>query len=267
MKFIDLSVPIDERNPEVHLTRIKRIAHRDGVTHLNKVLQGKTLFGTILCLLGKRLIKHTHLPDGEFLSLEMISCSVHTGTHVDAPFHFGSKCEGERSPYIEDLPLEWFFNDGVVLDLTHKNPPDIITDHDIEAAFAKINYSPKPLDIVLLRTGADKYFGTEEYMRQYCGVSPTAIEWLLNRGVCVIGIDAPGFDRPYAAMIDDFSRRGDSSVLWPAHFCGRKRKYAHIERLANLEMLPQPYGFKVVCFPILIKKVGASFTRVIAIIP
>jgi len=81
-----------------------------------------------------------------------------------------------------------------------------------------------------------------------------------------MGIDALGFDRPYPAMLKDFLAEKDKAVLWPAHFCGRRREYAHIERLANLDKLPKPFGFKVACFPVNIRDAGASFTRVVAVI-
>ncbi len=266
MRFIDLSLSIDERNPEAHPIRIERLAHKKGIEHLNWIMMRKSLKGIISYLFGKRIIRPADLPEREFLSLEMVYCSVHTGTHVDAPFHFGTRCAGKQSRKIEDLPLDWFYQDGVVLDLRHKQPAEAITQRDLSAALDKINYKLKPKDIVLLHTGADKYFGTKDYMNKFCGVSPGAIEWLWEQGINVIGIDASGFDRPYPAMFKDFLSTGDKTVLWPAHFCGRKRESAHIERLANLDKLPQASGFKVACFPIRIKDAGASFARVVAIV-
>jgi kynurenine formamidase len=266
MQFIDLSLAIDQKNPEAHPLRIERLAHNKGIQHLNWIMMRKTLKGLLRFLLGKRIIKPADLPDQEFLSLEMVYCSVHTGTHIDAPFHFGTKCAGLPARRINDLPLEWFYGDGVVLDLTSKRPAEAISKDDVQEALKVIDYQLKPGDIVLLHTGADKYFGTPEYMTKFCGVSCAAIEWLTEQGIKVIGIDALGFDRPYPAMIKDFLSKQDKSVLWPAHFCGRKKEYAHIERLANLDKLPKPIGFKVVCFPVKIRDAGASFTRVVAIV-
>ena len=40
------------------------------------------------------------------------------------------------------------------------------------------------------------------------------------RSMAVIGIDAFGFDRPFAAMAEDFRRTGDGRYIWPAHFAG-----------------------------------------------
>jgi kynurenine formamidase len=266
MQFIDLSLPIDETNPEAHPIRIERLNHKKGIAHLNWMMMHKSLAGVIAYLFGKRVIQPSDLSDQEFLSLEMVYCSVHTGTHVDAPFHFGNQCEGKVAKKISELPLDWFFHDGVVLDLAHKRPAEAIAQEDLIAALKKINYSLKPKDIVLLRTGADKYFGTKDYAVKFPGVSAAAIAWLLSQGIKVIGIDALGFDRPYPAMFKDFLTKKDKSVLWPAHFFGRNQEYAHIERLANLDKLPKPFGFQVACFPVKIKDAGASFARVVAII-
>ena len=44
MRFIDLSLPIDENNPEAHPIRIERLTHRKGIEHLT---------GTVTHLPGK----------------------------------------------------------------------------------------------------------------------------------------------------------------------------------------------------------------------
>lgn len=265
MRIIDLSLPIDERSPEVHPFAIERLGHKAGVRHLNWVMLKRTFWGKISFLLGKRIIKPKDLPDEEFLSLETVHCPVHIGTHLDYSFHYGTKSEGRPSKTINELPLEWCLSDGVVLNFTYKKPGEVISQEDVEIALKQTSYKLKANDIVLLHTGADKYFGTKEYLSNYPGVSPEAIEFILDRGIKILGIDALGFDRPYKFMMQDFLRTHDAKYLWPAHFFGRIREYAHIERLTNLDKLPY-FGFKLACFPIKIKDVGASWSRVVAIV-
>lgn len=262
--IIDLSLPIDERAPEVHPFGIERLGHKEGVRHLNWMMMKKTFWGKASFLLGKRIIKPRELPDEEFLSLETVHCPVHIGTHIDFSYHYGTKSEGRASKSINELPLEWCFSDAVVLDFTSKGAGQVITREDAQAALKKINYSIKPNDIVLLRTGADRFFGTMDYLNNYPGVSPEAIEFILDKKVNIIGVDTLGFDRPYKFMLEDFRRTKDAAYLWPAHFFGRKREYAHIERLTNLDKLP-PFGFKVQCFPIKILDCGAAWARVVAL--
>ncbi|TAM40204.1 cyclase family protein [bacterium] len=265
MKIIDLSLPIDEKAFEVHKVCIERVSHKAGVEKFNRVIMGKTLAGKLKYALGKRIVKKEDLPDEEFLSLETVHAPVHIGTHLDYSFHYGTHSEGRSSKTAEEIPLEYCYQDGVKLDLSHKKPNEVIKAEDIKLALEKINYQLKPLDIILLRTGADKLYGGPRYFSDYPGVDISAIDYLLDKGIKIFGVDTMGIDRPYRFMLKEFLETKDPKKLYPAHFYGRKREFIHIERLANLENLPG-YGFKVVCFPIRIKNTGAAWARVVAII-
>ena len=263
IKIVDLSLPIDEKAFEVHHVDIERITHKAGVEKFNRVLMGKTLLGKIKYLLGQRIVKKEDLPDEEFLSLEIVHAPVHIGTHLDYSFHYGSKSENRTSKTAEEIPLEWCYADGVKLDMRHKKPNKTITKVDIEEALKKINYTLKPGDIVLLQTGADKLYGGPKYFSDYPGVDISAIDFLLDSGIKIFGTDTMGIDRPYRFMLNEFLKTKDTKKLYPAHFYGRKREFIHIERLANLEKLPDS-GFKINCFPVKIKQTGAAWARVVA---
>lgn len=265
MKIIDLSLPIDDKAFEVHKVAVERVSHKEGVKKFNRMLMGKTLLGKIKYALGLRLVKKEDLPDEEFLSLEIVHAPVHIGTHLDYSFHYGSTSEGRPAKTAEEIPLEWCYVDGVKLDLCYKKPNETITASDIELALKKINYSLKPLDIVLLYTGSDKFFGSPKYFSDYPGVDISAIDYLLDKGIKIFGVDTMGIDRPYRFMLKEFLEKKDPKALYPAHFYGRKREFIHIERLTNLEKLPGS-GFKVICFPVKIKNTGAAWARVVAII-
>lgn len=264
MRIIDLSLPIDEKAFEVHKVEIERTSHAAGVEKFNRVIMGKTLAGKLGYLLGKRIIRKEDLPDQEFLSLEVVHAPVHIGTHLDYSFHYGSKSEGRASKTAEEIPLEWCYADGIKLDLAQKKPDETIKALDIEQALKKINYSLKSLDIVLLATGADKFYGSPQYFSDYPGVDISAIDYLLDRGIKIFGVDTMGIDRPYKFMLKEFLTTKDPKTFYPAHFYGRKREFIHIERLANLNKLPG-FGFKVICFPVRIKNTGAAWSRVVAI--
>lgn len=266
MKIIDLSLPISDEAFEVHHVEIERVSHKAGIEKFNRVLMGKTLTGKIGFLLGKRIVTKEDLPDEEFLSLEIIHSPVHIGTHLDYSFHYGSKSEGRPSRTAEEIPLEYCYSDGVRLDMKHKKPGEAITADDIGGALQKISYTLKERDIVLLHTGADKFYGTPRYFSEYPGVEISAIDYLLDRGVKIFGTDTMGIDRPYKSMLAEFLRDRKKNPLYPSHFYGRKREFIHIERLANLEKLPSSFGFKINCFPVKIKGTGAAWARVVAII-
>ncbi len=265
MKIVDLSLPIDEKAFEVHKVDIERISHRMGVEKFNRVIMGKSLWGKMKYAFGQRIIKKEALPDEEFLSLEIVHAPVHIGTHLDYSFHYGSQSEGRAAKTADEIPLEYCYQNGVKLDLTHLKPNEVIKFADIEEALKKIDYELRPLDIVLLHTGADKLYGTPKYFSDYPGVDPLAIQYLLGKGVKIFGVDTMGIDRPYRFMLKEFQETKDPKTFYPAHFYGRKKEFIHIERLANLEQLPA-FGFKIVCFPIRIKNTGAAWARVVALL-
>lgn len=265
MKIIDLSLPIDEKAFEVHKVEIERVSHKEGVEKFNRVIMGKTLLGKLKYALGGRIVRKEDLPDEEFLSLEVVHAPVHVGTHLDYSFHYGSKSENRASKTAEEIPLDYCFCDGVKLNLTHKKPAETINAADIEVALKKIDYPLKGNDIVLLYTGADKFYGSPKYFSDYPGVDISAIDYLLDRQVKIFGVDTMGIDRPYRFMLSEFLEKKEPGYFYPAHFYGRKREFIHIERLTNLEKLPD-FGFKVICFPVKIKKTGAAWSRVVAIL-
>jgi kynurenine formamidase len=265
MKIIDLSLPIDEKAFEVHRVDIERISHKAGIEKFNRVIMGKTFLGRIKYALGTRIIRKEDLPDEEFLSLEIVHAPVHIGTHLDYSFHYGSKSENRAAKSADEIPLEYCYCDAVKIDLSHKKPNEVIGAQDLESGLKKINYSLKPNDIVLLFTGADKLFGTPKYFSDYPGIDISAIDYLLDKGIKIFGVDTMGIDRPYRFMLSEFLKTKDPKKFYPAHFYGRKREFIHIERLSNLDKIPD-YGFKIICFPVRIKRTGAAWARVVAIL-
>lgn len=202
---------------------------------------------------------------GKGAAIEEVTAITHAGTHVDAPWHYGPESEGKPAKKVDELPLDWFFSDGVVLDLRHKRPGEKIGAYDLEEALRRINYSLKPLDIVMIMTGCDRHLGSEEYFEQP-GMTRESTLWLVEQGIKVIGIDAYGFDRKFADMAKEFEETGDGRVIWEAHFAGIEREYCQIEKLANLEEIPRPTEFKVACFPVKVQGASAGWCRPVAFV-
>lgn len=263
--MIDLSLPIDDSAFEVHPLKIERTSHSQGVEKVNRVIMSRTPEGKAGYQAGRRIIKKEHLPGGEFLSLEMVYSSVHSGTHLDYSYHYGSTSEARPSRTAEQIPLDLCYQNGVKIDLRHKKKEEVITGSDLKQGLNKINYTLKPHDIVLLWTGSDELFGSRRYFSDYPGLAVSAVDFLLDKKIKIFGVDTMGIDRPYKFMIKEFLENKNPESLWPVHFHGRKREFIHIERLANLKDLPD-YGFKVICFPVKIKKTGAAWSRVAAVI-
>jgi kynurenine formamidase len=250
MRVIDLSLPTEESLSEPTGVGITYLGHEDGAGFLMR------FFGC----------ERADLPGGLGCAAESVTLTSHAGTHIDAPWHYAPTSEGKKARTIDELPPEWFFSDGVVLDMRHKGRGSAVTVEDITGALQKMGYNVKPFDIVMLQTGADKYWGTPEYFDAGCGLVRESTLWLLDQGVKVIGTDAWGLDRPFWAIKDEFDRTHRTEVLWQAHFAGIDREYCQIEKLANLDKLPAPFGFKVACFPVKLKGASAGWCRAVAIL-
>lgn len=203
------------------------------------------------------------LRDGEGWAVEEFTrFGTHSSTHVDAPWHYNSTIQGRPARTIDQLPLEWFFGDGVVLDMTAKAAA--VTPDDIREELARIGVTLKPLDIVLVRTDCDRFYPEPDYMFRGCGVTAEATHWLYDQGVRVMGIDAWGWDAPLNRQAAEAMERKRPGIFWAAHQCDLD--YSQIERLTNLKALP-PSGFKVACFPLKIQGGSAAPARVVAILP
>ena len=269
-EIIDLSQTIENNDiTEFQSAKIKYINHRKGAFLLglsafaDSKLFFKNLLNIVSCFFKKRIINSADFPDKSALAWEEIKISTHTGTHLDAPWHFGPQSEGKPAKTIDKIPLNYCYSDGVLLDLSVKPPKSLITSQDLKNALNKINYTLKENDIVLIRTSARKF--TEEYRYNHPGFSSEAVIFLLEKGVKIIGTDGWGMDRPAKEMIDGYLQSKDKSKLWPAHLVGRIKEYWHIEKLTNLDKLPKAYGFKIACFPIKIRDASAAWCRVVAI--
>jgi len=189
---------------------------------------------------------------------------VHSTTHIDAPWHYGPLSAGVRAQTIDEMPLEKCLGPGVVLDLTHKADDDAITVADMQAALAESGAHLTPETIVLIRTGRDRLIGAKTYWKTGTGMSAAATEWLLDRGVTVMGIDQWGWDLPFRAQIAKAKATGDATLFWEAHRVGQRRPFWHMEQLVNLGALP-PSGFEVAVFPLKIMGGSAAPARVVAI--
>lgn len=151
-------------------------------------------------------------------------------------------------------------------DFSNKADGDRITVKDLEQQLEQIGYRLKPLDIVLVRTGADAAWGNPEYLLKGAGMTRESTLYLLRRGIRVVGIDAWSRDRSLPFSAREFQETGDASVVWEAHFAGIEIGYCHMEKLTHLDRIPKPFGFKVACFPIKIKGASAGWTRPVAIV-
>ena len=100
------------------------------------------------------------LPEGEGWAIENVHIATHNGTHMDAPVHFQSKSvDGKPMMTIDQVPLDWFFRQGVKLDFRHLADGHVVTAAEVEAELKRIGHTLAPFDIVLVNTRAAKLHG------------------------------------------------------------------------------------------------------------
>jgi kynurenine formamidase len=251
MRIVDLSVPIEASPaevPELLRTEIEFIDHAAGASNI------EAMFGV-----GPELLR-----DGEGWAVETFTrFGTHNSTHVDAPYHYNSVVEGRPAETIDQLPLDWFFRPGVVLDFHERADGETIEAEDLSDALAVAGHELAPLDIVLIRTDRDAFCAEPDYPARGPGVGGSATRWLYERGVRVMGIDAWGWDRPLHLEAREALAARRPGIFWAAHQVDLA--YSQIERLANLGQLPST-GFTVACFPLRLVGGSAAPARVVGIV-
>ena len=219
---------------------------------------------------ARRMAKGVGLPAdliGPFCANDHVEALSHAGTHVDAPWHFGPVVEGQPAKKIDEVPLEWCYGNGVLLDFSQsKKSGETISTADLKKELQRIGYTLKPMDIVLIRTGAEDFFDKDpNFGATGSGLGKESLMWLLDQGIKLIGTDAFTLDIPIPKMVEEL-KKGNKAAFFPIHYAGREREYIHAEKLSNLKTLPKPFGFKVAMFPIKLENCSAGWTRAAAIL-
>ncbi len=251
MKIIDLSKTIryDKKDPWFMRIKVKHKNHK------------KSLF-LIRYFLG---LKKKYFPKNwsGWADDKILGMGVHATTHIDAPWHYSPVVAGKKAKTIDQVPLEWLYGDGIVIDMTHKNDFEEITLDDVQSFLNENNIVLQKGNIVLIRTGRDKLQGND-YVNKGTGMSAEATEWLIDQGIKVMGIDQWGWDLPLRYQIQQAKKHKNPEIFWAAHRIGVEKEYLHMEQLVNLGALPLT-GFKIAVFPLKIEGASAAPARVVAI--
>jgi kynurenine formamidase len=161
-------------------------------------------------------------PSGRWYVVTQLELSGHAGTHVEAPLH---AVEGGMS--IGEVPVERFFGEALVLDLSHvpwSEPFDTGCVQEVAVRAGGI----QPGDILFMRFDWDRRAGADGGRPPY--PTPSALEWIVEQGVKLVGIDSPGLEVP-----------GNPALL--NHHTLLDRGIPLIESLVNLEALHESRVF------------------------
>lgn len=122
------------------------------------------------------IYKIASISKGDEANVSGMSMSVHTGTHMDAPYHF---LNGGKD--ISKVPFEALIGRALVIDV--KNPERVDV-KDLEG------YNIKPQSRVLLMTdNSRKEWFNREFSSDYVGLSARAAGYLAEKKVQLVGID------------------------------------------------------------------------------
>ena len=245
--LVDLSLPLMGCSFEPEPTQILTVHHDQG---------------------RRRAAKQAGVKVGDVVhgsAMDHVATYTHAGTHVDAPAHFGPTCGGAPARTIDQVPLDWFYGDGLLVDFTTTSPGGHISRSALQRAVEQAGATPGPGTIVLIRTGAADAFGDDPaFAERSVALDLDAFQWLLDQGVRVVGCDAESLDGPSESMVEA-ARSGHPEAFFPIHYLGRERQFCLVHKM-DLSRLDRQHGFKVAAFPVRLEGCGAAWTRAVALV-
>jgi len=124
------------------------------------------------------LRKISQIENGQDANVTHISSCVHIGTHVDAPDHFLG-----NGDTVENIPLDLLVGPAYVVEL------DI--EGQIKAADLQKASLPENAKRLLFKTANSKIWTEDygEFKEDFIALDPDAAEYLVDRGVQVLGVD------------------------------------------------------------------------------
>ncbi len=118
---------------------------------------------------------------GDVCNLSLLTLGSHTGTHVDAPYHFLPD-----GPRLGEVPLDRMIGEALVADLRGRPAVD---------ASALAPLPVRPGDILLCRTDNSARWAAPEFQRDFTYLTEDAAAWLVARGVRAVGMDYLSIER------------------------------------------------------------------------
>lgn len=175
-----------------------------------------------------------------------IVMGTHSGTHCDAPRHF---IPGGAT--IDEIPLDVFVGPAVVCDFS-----GVPASHAINADELARAIGDRRTERVVLRYDWSDKIGTRAYYTDHPYLEVRAAEWLVARGVKLLGMDAPMPDNPRDGM-----GSGNDS---PVHKALLGRGVVLVEYLCNLRAIAKP-DIELIVLPLKVREGDGAPARCIAI--
>jgi arylformamidase len=194
----------------------------------------------VICDYLSREESRKHYAGGAEFHIGKIEMVANTGTYLDSPFH-----RYRDGKDLSHLQLSAIANlEGIVVRADSSKGQAI----DV-SSFRNLEVEGKA---VLVHTGWDAYWGSEQYFEGNPFLTSAAAQFLADAGAKLVGIDSLNIDD-----IRDLSR--------PAHSILLRSDIPIVEHLCNLGALP-PEGFKFFAVPVKVKGMGTFPVRAFGLI-
>ena len=173
-------------------------------------------------------------------NLELLFLSSHTGTHIDAPFHFLKN--GKK---IHEIVPERLVNEAILIRVRKKANQSILK-NDIQK-FEQKNGTIEYGSTVIFYTGWQKNLKEESYFTKNPGLSVSAAKYLASKKINMVGIDSPSIDL-------------GSDSKFSVHHILAKNNILIVENLANLGKI-KSNNFHLITSPLKLKNATGSPIR------
>jgi len=176
-------------------------------------------------------------------NLELLFLSSHTGTHLDAPYHFV-----KNGLKINQIPLDRLIGKAILIKLKKtRNSP--ITKSDI-ILFEKKNGKIPNHSSIFFYTEWQKNLKKDNYFTENPGLDSSSAKYLATKKINLVGIDSPSID---LGKDESFS----------VHHILSKNNILIVENLANMNKI-QSNEFHFTILPLKLKDATGSPVRAVA---
>jgi len=184
------------------------------------------------------VLRHHNYQNGYMVS--QVIFGTHTGTHVDAPVH---KIRGGTA--VDEVPIDRFVQKAYVMDITSLKPLEEITRKRLEPHAGKM----ASVSAVIIKTGWGVHFGKNDFFTSFPGISESGVNWFLENGIKLIGLESPSVNAVKHAEIHTLLLENDIYI---------------VESLANVDRITKEY-VELCAVPLRLKGLDGSPVRAFAV--
>lgn len=124
------------------------------------------------------LERYVAISRGDLANVSRLACSVHSGTHVDAPVHF---VQGGSA--VDGMPLDVLIGPAAVVELLDV---EVITPARLE----HLNLLPPPTRLLFKTSNSQLWANPHhEFSFNYVALTSEAAEWVVRKGIRLVGVD------------------------------------------------------------------------------